>query len=66
MAKVVKKMVQEDIRAFSYLSNYLYNSCITLDKAGRSIRQIEGQYTDVLRQLCDDHPPASPIKPVGN
>jgi hypothetical protein len=37
VAQVVKKMCNYDIRSFSYLSNYFYNSCIALDKSDLSI-----------------------------
>jgi hypothetical protein len=30
VSNVVKKMCQIDVRSFSYLSNYLYTSCINL------------------------------------
>jgi hypothetical protein len=63
---MTKKLVREDSRAFCYLSNYLYASCLALEKEGVPIKQIEEGYYVILDHLYKENPAAPQIKSTGN
>lgn len=56
-------MCSYDLRAICYLTNYLYSSCVSIERqALKTVLQIEQLYISVLSQLSIEHPPAPPIE----
>lgn len=61
MAKTVKEFCRYDLRAFSFLSNYLLKCCMQLEKEGSSLEAIEQRLVAGLELIAKEHPPAPPL-----